>query len=117
MTILRLAHLDAESLVMDGRVRSLRDQFVTFNWSELLYNGLYFSPEREFIENSLVFSQRRVVCGHYLYHLQCQTLTYVSQLECRGTTSMLQGLRFCPWQKFRDREALLLRGGFYGLIG
>ncbi|KAM3079497.1 argininosuccinate synthetase [Clarireedia jacksonii] len=60
MTILRLAHLDAESLVMDGKVRSLRDQFVTFNWSELLYNGLYFSPEREFIENSLVFCQRRV---------------------------------------------------------
>ena len=61
MTILRLAHMDAESLVMDGRVRSLRDQFVTHNWSELLYNGLYFSPERDFIENSLVFSQKRVV--------------------------------------------------------
>ena len=61
MTILRLAHLDAESLVMDGKVRSLRDQFVTHNWSELLYNGLYFSPEREFIENSLIFSQKRVV--------------------------------------------------------
>ncbi|KIW00626.1 argininosuccinate synthase [Verruconis gallopava] len=60
MTILRLAHMDAESLVMDGRVRSLRDQFVTHNWSELLYNGLYFSPEREFVENSLIFSQRRV---------------------------------------------------------
>lgn len=44
MTILRLAHLDAESLVMDGKVRSLRDQFVTHHWSELLYNGLYFSP-------------------------------------------------------------------------
>jgi argininosuccinate synthase len=47
---------------MDGKVRGLRDQFVTYNWSELLYNGLYFSPEREFIENSLLFSQRRVVC-------------------------------------------------------
>ncbi|KAL8729743.1 MAG: hypothetical protein Q9166_004572 [cf. Caloplaca sp. 2 TL-2023] len=68
MTILRLAHLDAESLVMDGKVRSLRDQFVTHNWSELLYNGLYFSPEREFIENSLVFSQRRVNAE---VHLRC----------------------------------------------
>lgn len=63
MTILRLAHLDAESLVMDGKVRSLRDQFVTHHWSELLYNGLYFSPEREFVENSLVFCQKRVVGG------------------------------------------------------
>jgi len=60
MTILRLAHLDAEGLVMDGKVRSLRDQFVTHNWSELLYTGHYFSPEREFIENSLVFCQKRV---------------------------------------------------------
>jgi len=41
MTILRLAHLDAEGLVLDGAVRSLRDQFVTHNWSELLYKGLY----------------------------------------------------------------------------
>ncbi|OAA65849.1 argininosuccinate synthase [Niveomyces insectorum RCEF 264] len=60
MTILRLAHLDLEGLVMDGKVRSLRDQFVTHNWSELLYNGMYFSPEREFVENSLLFSQKHV---------------------------------------------------------
>ncbi len=46
---------------MDGKVRSLRDQFVTHSWSEILYNGLYFSPEREFVENSLIFSQKRVV--------------------------------------------------------
>ncbi|KAL8932272.1 MAG: hypothetical protein Q9211_006413 [Gyalolechia sp. 1 TL-2023] len=60
MTILRLAHLDAEGLVLDSRVRSLRDCFVTHNWTELVYNGLYFSPEREFLENSLLFSQQRV---------------------------------------------------------
>ncbi|KAN0067729.1 Arginosuccinate synthase domain containing protein [Elaphomyces granulatus] len=57
---LRAAHLDIEGLVMDGKVRALRDQFVTHSWSELLYNGLYFSPEREFVENSLIFSQQRV---------------------------------------------------------
>jgi len=60
MTILRVAHLDLEGLVMDGTVRSLRDQFVTHSWSTILYTGLYFSPEREFVENSLVFSQKRV---------------------------------------------------------
>ncbi|ELR02025.1 Adenylosuccinate synthetase [Pseudogymnoascus destructans] len=60
MTILRDAHLDIEGLVMDGKVRALRDQFVTHAWSEILYNGLYFSPEREFIQNSLVFSQKSV---------------------------------------------------------
>jgi argininosuccinate synthase len=60
MTILRDAHLDIEGLVMDAQVRSIRDQFVTHNWSYQLYNGMYFSPEREFVENSLLFSQRRV---------------------------------------------------------
>ncbi|KAF2400756.1 argininosuccinate synthase [Trichodelitschia bisporula] len=60
MTILRLAHLDLEGLVLDTQVRSLRDQFVTHNWSIYLYNGMYFSPEREFVENALLFSQRRV---------------------------------------------------------
>ncbi len=39
MTVLRLAHLDIEGLVLDSQVRSLRDQFVTHKWSELLYNG------------------------------------------------------------------------------
>jgi argininosuccinate synthase len=60
MTILRLAHMDLEGLVLDTQVRSIRDQFVTHNWSYQLYNGMYFSPEREFVENSVVFSQRRV---------------------------------------------------------
>jgi argininosuccinate synthase len=74
MTILRLAHMDAESLVMDGKVRSLRDRFATHHWSELLYTGFYFSPEREFVENSLIFSQRRVVCSHGLNSCQRRRL-------------------------------------------
>lgn len=60
MTILRLAHIDLEGLVMDREVRALRDQFVTFTWSKLLYNGMYFSPEREFIETSVLASQGHV---------------------------------------------------------
>ncbi|KAK4175639.1 mitochondrial phenylalanyl-tRNA synthetase [Triangularia setosa] len=60
LTIARLAHLDLEGLVMDAKVRKLRDQFVTIEWSHCLYNGMYFSPEREFLENSLVYSQENV---------------------------------------------------------
>ncbi|KAH6973638.1 argininosuccinate synthase [Ilyonectria sp. MPI-CAGE-AT-0026] len=60
LTIARLAHLSLEGLVMDGRVRELRDQFVSLTWSRLLYNGMYFSPEREFIDNSVVFCQHNV---------------------------------------------------------
>jgi len=47
MELLRSAHLDLEGLVLDREVRSLRDQFVTTNFSKLLYNGLWFSAERE----------------------------------------------------------------------
>ncbi|KAJ5173089.1 hypothetical protein N7492_005682 [Penicillium capsulatum] len=77
LTCLRTAHIDLEGLVMDREVRALRDQFVTFNYSkvginplslrllfltasQLLYNGLYFSPEREFLESSISASQKTV---------------------------------------------------------
>ncbi|KAI1809601.1 arginosuccinate synthetase [Poronia punctata] len=60
LTILRTAHRDLEGLVMDSKVRAIRDQMVTSNWTACLYNGMYFSPEREFLHNSIVFSQRHV---------------------------------------------------------
>lgn len=38
--------------VLDGRVRALRDN-LSKQWSELLYQGLYFSPERAFLQRKL----------------------------------------------------------------
>ncbi|KAF1826835.1 argininosuccinate synthase [Dissoconium aciculare CBS 342.82] len=60
LTLLRSAHIDLEGLVLDREIRGLRDQFVTFNYAKLLYNGLYFSPEREFLEGSIAASQVNV---------------------------------------------------------
>jgi argininosuccinate synthase len=60
LTLLRSAHIDLEGLVLDREIRGLRDQFVTFNYAKLLYNGLYFSPEREFLEGSIAASQKNV---------------------------------------------------------
>jgi argininosuccinate synthase len=60
LTMLRSAHVDLEGLVLDREIRALRDQFVTFNYAKLLYNGLYFSPEREFLEDSIKSSQKNV---------------------------------------------------------
>ena len=60
LTCLQSAHLDLEGLVLDREVRALRDQFVTFAYTRVLYNGLYFSPEREFLEKSIVASQEHV---------------------------------------------------------
>ncbi len=41
-------------------MRKLRDQFCTLEWSQCLYNGMYFSPEREWIEKAIVNSQDNV---------------------------------------------------------
>ena len=60
LTILRNAHIDLEGLTLDREVRALRDQFVTVNYAKILYNGLYFSPEREFLEASITESQKGV---------------------------------------------------------
>jgi argininosuccinate synthase len=60
LTILRNAHIDLEGLTLDREIRALRDQFVTVSYSRVLYNGLYFSPEREFLEASIKESQKSV---------------------------------------------------------
>lgn len=60
LTVLRNAHIDLEGLTLDREVRALRDQFVTISYSRVLYNGLYFSPEREFLEASIIESQKSV---------------------------------------------------------
>ncbi|CAG9998494.1 unnamed protein product [Clonostachys byssicola] len=55
-----LVPVDLEGLTLDSKVRELRDTFVTTAWSRQLYNGMYFSPEREFAENSVIFAQEGV---------------------------------------------------------
>ncbi|KAH0582561.1 Argininosuccinate synthase [Termitomyces sp. J132] len=59
-TILRVAHMDLEGLTLDRNVRALRDQFVTIELSRILYNGHFFTPEREFVTSSIPASQRTV---------------------------------------------------------
>ncbi|KAJ7623707.1 argininosuccinate synthetase [Roridomyces roridus] len=59
-TILRAAHVDLEGLTLDRNVRALRDQFVTVELSRMLYNGHFFTPEREFIVSAIPASQRTV---------------------------------------------------------
>lgn len=59
-TILRKAHMDLEGLTVDRNVRALRDGFVTAELSKILYNGYWFSPEREFVMSCLAASQKTV---------------------------------------------------------
>ena len=60
MTVLYRAHLNLEGLVLDREARKGRDLFVTHNWSHDLCTGMCFSPERESVKKSFLFSQRRV---------------------------------------------------------
>lgn len=58
-TILHIAHRAIESITMDREVMHLRDSW-TPKYSELIYNGFWFSPEREMLQAAIDQSQENV---------------------------------------------------------
>ncbi len=58
-TILHIAHRDIEGLTMDREVMHLRDSLVP-KFSELIYNGFWYSPEMEFVRAAFDKSQEYV---------------------------------------------------------
>ncbi len=58
-TILRIAHLDIEGIAMDKEVMRLRDM-LSPKFSELVYNGFWFSPEMDFLMAAFNKSQEVV---------------------------------------------------------
>ncbi|KAI4235434.1 MAG: hypothetical protein L6R40_006477 [Gallowayella cf. fulva] len=84
LSMLHDAHMDIEGLTLDREVRALRDQFVTFNYSRILYNGLYFSPEREFLHASIVESQKNVNGT-----VRCKAYKGLFSIEGRSSESKL----------------------------
>ena len=59
--ILHFAHRQMETLTMDREVMHLRDSLIP-KYSELIYNGFWFSPEREALQ-ALVSETQRDVTG------------------------------------------------------
>src|SRR5262249_303355 len=57
--ILHFAHRQMETLTMDREVMHLRDSQVP-KYSELVYNGFWFSPEREALQALVTETQRNV---------------------------------------------------------
>ena len=55
-TILHVAHRAVESITMDREVMHLRDSLIP-HYSELVYNGYWFSPEREMLQQAIDASQ------------------------------------------------------------
>ena len=57
--ILHFAHRQIESLTMDREVMHLRDGLIP-RYAELVYNGFWFSPERDALQALVTESQRNV---------------------------------------------------------
>ncbi|XP_042365285.1 argininosuccinate synthase [Plectropomus leopardus] len=58
-TILLKAHLDIETFTMDKEVRRIK-QGLSIKFSEFVYNGLWYSPEGEFLRHCIAKSQENV---------------------------------------------------------
>jgi argininosuccinate synthase len=58
-TILRQAHMAIESITLDREVQHLRDGLIP-KYAELVYNGFWFAPERQILQNLVDDTQRRV---------------------------------------------------------
>ena len=58
-TIIYHAHRALESITLDREVMHLRDSFIP-KYSELIYNGYWFSPEREMLQASILQTQKNV---------------------------------------------------------
>lgn len=58
-TILRVAHQAVESITMDREVMHIRDGLIP-RYADLVYNGYWFSPEREMLQTLMDKSQENV---------------------------------------------------------
>jgi argininosuccinate synthase len=59
VTVLHQAHRAVESLTLDREVLHLRDSFIP-KYAEWVYNGFWFSPEREFLQTAIDHAQEDV---------------------------------------------------------
>lgn len=58
-TILLEAHRAIESITLDRGASHLKDELMP-KYSELIYNGLWYSPEREMLQSLIDYSQKHV---------------------------------------------------------
>jgi argininosuccinate synthase len=74
-TIMRTAHMALESITLDREVLFLRDSLVP-KYARLIYNGFWFSPEMQLLQNTIDQTQANV-SGEVqleLYKGNCQVL-------------------------------------------
>ena len=81
-TILREAHMAVEQITMDREVMHLRDSLIP-RYAEMIYNGYWFSPEREMLQTLIDDSQKSVngVARVKLYKGHCRTVGRKSESD------------------------------------
>jgi len=58
-TVLRIAHRDLETITMDREVMKIRDSLIP-RYADIIYNGFWFSPERELLQTTMDEAQKTV---------------------------------------------------------
>lgn len=58
-TVLRAAHRDLETITLDREVMRIRDSLIP-QYAQLIYNGFWFSPERELLQTTMDATQATV---------------------------------------------------------
>jgi len=73
--IMRVAHRAVESITMDREVMHLRDSLVP-EYSRLIYNGFWYSPEMRYLQNMMDLAQGNVwgTARLKLYKGSCQAI-------------------------------------------
>jgi argininosuccinate synthase len=81
-TILEEAHRGVESITMDREVMHLRDSLVA-RYAAMIYNGLWFAPEREALQALIDDTQKTVngIARVKLYKGHCRVVGRQSQTD------------------------------------
>jgi argininosuccinate synthase len=109
-TIMRIAHTAVESITMDREVLHLRDSLVP-EYSRMIYNGFWYSPEMRYLQHMMDFAQESVwgTARLKLYKGNCQVIG-------RKSERSLYQPSFATFEEddvYRQDEA----GGFIRLLG
>lgn len=96
-TILHEAHMDIEGIAMDREVMRLRDM-LSAKFSEIVYNGFWFSPEMDFLMSAINTSQE-VIDGTVFLKLYKGTVMAIG----RESSSSLYN---------QDLSSMDIEGGF-----
>jgi argininosuccinate synthase len=111
--ILHFAHRQMETLTMDREVMRLRDSLIP-NYSTLVYNGFWFSPEREALQ-ALVTETQRDVSGVVRLKLYKGNIIvagrkspkslYDPQIATMETGESIRQVTDSPWRTYDQSDA------------